>query len=179
MGLGSSGDANTSAAHPTGNTQLQEENALYALGVAGLASKKLLQKHRVSSEKLRAAAVAESDGEDAAASIIDCDATTTSTTIEKEQSKQSALIERARRVVDSVGAARRALHEYQDEKLRTAARVVTRAPIARLGRKLFALGGGQATVGLTATVAVALVLVLVKPAAHFVANESVNMTRGA
>jgi len=144
---------------------------LYALGVAGLASKKLLQKHRVSSEQLRAAAV------------IDCAATTEEEDQEPAASNHSntnkkSVVELAGSVVHSVGAARRSLHEYQNSKMRTAARVVTRAPI-QLGRKLFALGGGQKTVGLTATVAVALVFVLVKPAAQFVASESVNMTRGA
>jgi len=138
----------------------QEQDALYALGVAGLASKKLLQKHRVSSDQLRDASVKE----DAVAA--------------KVESSRHKMFDRATRVVQTIAATRQSLHKFQSHKMRGAAKSVVRAPFV-LGRKVFALGGGRHTVGVTATVAVALVFVLAKPVAHFVANESVNMTRGA
>ena len=136
----------------------QEQDALYALGVAGLASKKLLQKHRVSSDQLRDASVT-----DAAAVTVE---------------SSTKMVDRATRLVQTIAATRASLHKFQSHKMRGAAKSVVRAPFV-LGRKVFALGGGRHTVGVTATVAVAFLFVLAKPVAHFVANESMNMTRGA
>jgi len=162
-------DSSSSQATLPVQSSKQEENALYALGVAGLASKKLLQKHRVSSEQLRAASeqaidcsAIEDDGDDDDATSVG----------------SNKIVEKALCVVQKIGAARHSLHEYQNNKLRKATKVVTRLPV-KLGRKLFALGGGQRTVAMTAAVAAAFIFVLAKPVAHFVANESVNMTRGA
>ena len=170
--LGMGGDKK----HTAGLTVLQqEENALYVLGVAGLASKKLLQKHHlVSSDQLRAEAEKERDTDGTV--LVECVATDDDH--EKTSTKRTKMVQLARGAVQSLSTARRTLHECQSRQLRTAAHAVVRAPVA-LGRRLFQLGGGQTTVGLTATLAVALVFVLVKPAAYFVASESVNMTRGA
>ena len=167
--LGMGGDRNDA-----GLTQSQqEENALYALGVAGLASKKLLQKHRVSSE--RVGAVAERSAPVGSTVVNDV-----AKAADEEAKKQShtKIVHCAYEVVHSVSKARRTLHECQSHQLRAAAQVAVRAPIT-MGRKLFQLGGGEKTVSLTAAVALALVFVLIKPAVHFVASESVNMTRGA
>ena len=169
--LGMGGDKNPQAGL-TPSSQ-QEENALYVLGVAGLASKKLLQKHHlVSSAQLRAEAQ-EHAADDC--TVVECVAATDH---EEPKRPRPKVVQLARGAVQSLSTARRTLHECQNRQLRAAAKVAVRAP-ASLGRRLFQLGGGQTTVGLTATFAVALLFVLVKPAAYFVASESVNMTRGA
>ena len=172
--LGGGSDDNGDVTLPAQSCR-QEQDALYALGVAGLASKKLLQRHRVSSDALRNEAAEAEAEESSSAATTTVDAVVVSEQ-EERRPRSLALLGATALLLERAGTVRRSLHEYQGAKLRAAASLLSPA---RLLRRIFALGGGRPAVAATAAIAAALVLALARPVAHFVASESLNVTRGA
>lgn len=138
----------------------KEQDALFALGLAGLASKKLLQKHhftnRVFSDRLRQEAI-----------------DTVSTTKDVNITELGP-----RRLVQMIGELRRSLHDFQSVKIRSLVKTVVRAPLI-IGRSLIKLGGGRYAAVATVSLVVTLLLVLAKTMAQLVASEGANMARGA
>lgn len=154
--------------------QQKQEDALYALGVAGLASKKLLQKHHLAGSEPREAIAALKSAALAASMPLDVEsASATASTPAKQWIARAA---------GRVATTRRSLHEYQATKLKAAVvaafAVLMRGP-QNLVRSLWALSGGKENVTRTIIVAVALTVVLVRPLAHLVAEECLHMTRRA
>jgi hypothetical protein len=153
--------------------QQQQEDALYVLGVAGLASKRLLQKHHLpapteASVPLECVDIAE------ATQVVDVSVVPSSTAPTKLMLHKQAVAKALHRLSKS----RMALHKYQSKQLRSMASFCVRGPI-RLCQSLWRWGGGQDNVVRTLTLTAAVMLVLVRPLLQIVASESLNMTRGA
>lgn len=154
-------------------TQNQEqEDALYVLGVAGLASKRLLQKYRKPVEGPPQTLKAAVDMRPKMA-VLD---------VPNEEGPIDSLIPVTKSAVSQaltrLSQSRKSLHKYQSDQLRSAASFCARGP-AKLCRAVWQMGGGKVNVVRTLGIAVAVMLLLVRPLVHFVASEGVNMTRGA
>lgn len=139
------------------------DNALYALGVAGLASKELLQKYQISivreqqqqqQQQLDRDAVDAQNEEDNASSK------------ERIQAKLGSLFR-------PITASRRRLLHFQSAKARAAASTVVRTLISS-PRFLWKHSGGKATVGATLSLVSALVLVVARPLASAIVTEGAN-----
>ena len=120
----------------------REEDALYVLGVAGLASKKLLQKHNLLPEK--------------EAPVVD----TMATPVMSESGAASARVSNLfRHVAHKREVFLRSQTRYAHMAISYTARSLVTGPAKAL-RKFYALGGGHMTLAVTLTVLTALSIVL-------------------
>jgi hypothetical protein len=154
--------------------QQQQEDALYVLGVAGLASKRLLQKHHIPTPTTTTSTRLESVDHADVTQIVDVSVVPSSTSPTKLMLHKQAVALAFHRLSKS----RMALHKYQNKQLRTMASFCVRGPI-HLCQSLWRWGGGQRNVMRTLALTAAVMLVLVRPLLQIVASESLNMTRGA
>jgi hypothetical protein len=142
----------------------KHEDALYVLGVAELASERLLQRHHI---PLATQSVALADTQ----TIIDTQATTVVAPVMPLSSAKSPLFAQPRKptvssVLLRIQAKRRALIYYQEKQLKrlflAAMRAIAKAP-SKLGSTAKAVwqhGGGRKTLAISLTVLTALVVVL-------------------
>jgi hypothetical protein len=152
------------------SSQQVQEDALYVMGVAGLASKKLLHKHQIpidSSKELKSAGAAP----------LTVEAVQDEGPIEAMICKHG-IASSARNILSRIGNARRSLHQFQGRKLKQIGSAALKAPVF-VTKKLVDMGGGKQNIKYTLALTVALTFVLVRPAAQFIANEGLNMTVGA
>jgi hypothetical protein len=155
--------------------QKKQEDALYALGVAGLASKQLLQKHHIPLEKTQTMKAVDMRP---TKPVIDVPAEAPITSMVPATATKSAVIlNEVSQVLARLSDSRKSLHKYQSNKLKAAVAFCVRGPV-KLCRSLWKFGGGKKNVTRTLAFAVALTFILVRPLAHFVASEGLNMTRG-
>jgi len=166
----------------------QRDDALYVLGVAGLASKKLLQKHQISIDN------AQSPPQGGGSKLIDMRRRTpTSSSTENAidvpvqapidsmvpVSKVSVLASELAAFFAKLMSYRRVLHKYQSRKVKAVVGfLLTKGPVKAV-RKLLDFGGGKQNVKTTVALTAALTICLVRPLAHFAAREASNFTRGA
>ena len=161
-------------------SEQQREDALYVLGVAGLASQKLLQKHQLvssewetSSETVSASSAQESSKAMEVEAVME--ATFGSTMTQK-------VLRPTVRMVRSIEDRKSAFLRVQGQKLRSAlsvilkyvARGLTQGPMAT-GKALLELGGGKKSIALTVAGVTAVYLIL-RPAIQAIATEAA-MTR--
>ena len=139
-----------------------QENALYALGIAGLASQRLLQKHQLplprNSLEQESVQVSSSSGE--VVSVLE----------EKSTLNVSRLFAR-------IALQRRLLLHYQNRKLRAFAKLLIRTLRTGPGNVLkhaLELGGGKKTIVLTATALATLIFVLARPLAQTIVREGAS-----
>lgn len=161
--------------------QQQQEDALFVLGVAGLASKRLLQKHHIPTpsptrEGLKASA-AQGDVEAKASStpapiVVDV---AVANALENNNHFLSAILTPLQlflaQALARLSHIRQLLQRYQMQKLRSLAALCVRGPIS-VSRSLWRMGGGRANIARTSAVAVAVayLFVLGRPVMHFVAS---------
>lgn len=158
----------------------QEEDALFVLGVAELASERLLQKHHASLQyKKRAPAL-----EEVQEVVIDAVAETEPTedaVISKDKVSESrkavmfaTLAAAGRKVLAGVSNRRKALIAYQEKKVVAALLVAFKTCLdtpVKTAKLLWNLGGGKKTVALTASAFITAFL-LVRPVAQAVISEA-------
>lgn len=147
----------------------KQEDALYVLGVAGLASKRLLQKHQISAED------AQQKMEAAEMPMVDVQAPIESMV---PSTKSAFLLNEASHVLACVAQTRKSLHQFQSDKLRSAVLLAKHGP-GKLAKKVWQLGGGKYTVRRTLSTVVLLTFIVARPLAQLIASEGLNMTRGA
>jgi len=157
------------------------ENALYVLGVAELASKRLLKKHRL---PIR-------DGPPLSTEsgvVIEAIATSTPEVLQTEQSSMvaektavSPVVEAGTAVVNKVVGSRRAILRYQARKLSSFFKFVLNslAKTPKACAELWKLGGGRKPVTLTLSFAAAF-LIVARPIAQAVVRDAADQAvRGA
>lgn len=144
-------------------TLVDQENALYALGVAGLASQRLLQKHQLpvpkGSEKQESFEVSSSNG----------------TAVSAIQQEKSVL--NAGRLVASIASQRQLLLRFQNRKLRALAKLcvkVLKSGPRKVLKHALELGGGKKTVIITVSALATILLVVARPLAHTIVREGAN-----
>jgi hypothetical protein len=143
----------------------QRENALYALGVAGLASKRLLHKHHIPT-----------DADKTGASIVETPVSTQEPQHEIVVSKRTVLLSELAALAHKLSEWRQMLHRFQVRQFQKAAAMAVAVPTKAI-QSLWKHGGGKRNVMLTVTVAATLMVCLARPVVQFVASEGVNMTR--
>ena len=163
-------------------SQQQEEDALYVLGVAELASERLLQKHHGHLQYKRRASTQEVEKKQEV--IIDAvveEEPTEDNVIAKDESSEArkalmfaAIAQSGRKLLKGISARRKALIEFQDKKIVAAAALALKTllstPIKAM--KLFwNLGGGKKTIALTASAFITAFLVI-RPVAEAVMRET-------
>lgn len=166
-------------------SQQQEEDALYVLGVAELASERLLQKHHGSLQQYKRKTLEEAEKKqevviDAVAKeepTEDTDVAVVSNDESSETRKAllfATLAQAGRNVLKGVSARRKALIAYQDKKVVAAMllafKTTVDAPI-KAAKLLWNLGGGKKTIALTVSAFVTAFLV-VRPVAQAVVGEA-------
>lgn len=153
-------------------SQQQQENALYVLGVAELASERLLQKHHSALQYKRRETAQEKKESpvviDAIVENVSQDA------VAKDETKKRLLGVTLRSIFKGISERRQDLIAFQDRKLVSAMtatlKAASKAPV-KAGRALLYLGGGKKTVALTASVVFAAFLVI-RPVAHAMLREA-------
>lgn len=169
--------------------QHQEEDALYVLGVAELASERLLQKHQAALHQPKRKVPAEEMKKE---NEVVIDAVAESETVEDtdvvldESSKVrkafafATLAEVGRKVLKNVSDRRNALIAYQEKKavsaLLLAFKTTLGAPV-KGAKLLWNLGGGKKTIALTATAFITVFLVVRPVAQAVVANGATSYSR--
>jgi hypothetical protein len=147
----------------------QRENALYALGVAGLASKRLLHKHQIP--------VSETDLIGTSSIVVTpVDSQEESPTNEIILSKRTILLSELAALAHKLSEWRQSLHRFQVRQIQKAAAIAVAVPTKAI-QSLWKHGGGKKNVLLTVTVAATFMVCLARPVVQFVASEGVNMTR--
>jgi hypothetical protein len=130
----------------------REEDALYILGVAELASQQLLQKHQLA-DKVQPRRIKPQVEPVLDAAVV----------VDEPKTRAEKLVEAGSSVLKRLGAKRRALVECQSRQLKNAfrftARTVATGPV-KATAALWNHGGGKKTVGLTASLLVAAFFVL-------------------
>lgn len=155
-------------------TQPEEENALYVLGVAGLASERLLQKHQPG-----ARSASESTSESVATTTVDVEVIPTS----KLAVLLALVLRKVSPVTTVLALSRQALVRYETRKARQLGAFLASslfvAP-ARVGRALLNLSGGKRNLACTITIATTLTVFLVRSLIRVALSEgaSVSATTG-
>jgi hypothetical protein len=167
-------------------SQQQEEDALYVLGVAELASERLLQKHHGALQQYKRKVPAQETKKDDEL-VIDAESEPVEDTdvVLDESSKVrkalafATLPEAGRKVLRSVSDRRKALIAYQEKKvvsaLLLAFKTTLDAPV-KAARLLWNLGGGKKTIALTVSAFITVFLV-VRPVAQAVMSEATSYSR--
>jgi hypothetical protein len=139
----------------------KEDNAFYVLGVAGLASQRLLQKHQPATPTQASAATRKVESHGFAV-----DAVMTVLPSSRLSVVASMAVAGVTPILERLLRQRRALLRFQTVTLRTALKFLIRkganAPI-RAAKSVIRLGGGKQNIVVTATVTAALAFVLVRP----------------
>jgi len=148
------------ASEPTSSSS----NAMYALGVAGIAGKQLLEKHSDS--------VVSKQAPFQDAQIMD---KTLSTQLSSETALFSSVIAtKLGPIFRKISHKRQILIRYESQKLHAAIvfllKTALRLPV-KLGQAIWNMGGGKKTIALTFTVATALTLVLMRPIVEAVSTS--------
>jgi hypothetical protein len=141
----------------------KKDNAFYVLGVAGLASQRLLQKHQPAAPIQTSAATkrAERPTQDFA---VDAEMTVLPST--RLSVVASMAVAGVTPILERLSRQRRALLRFQTLKLRAILKFVIRnVPIVsvKAAKSVIRMGGGKQTVTMTLTVAAALTFVLLRP----------------
>lgn len=149
-------------------SQRQQENALYVLGVAELASERLLQKHQAAPQQhKRHAPVQEKESEVVIDAVVEDISQDVVAKYESPPETRQALLlatvsQMVRSVLTGVGNRRKALIAYQDKKLMSAMtralNTIARTPFKAI-QAFWKLGGGKKTVALTASAFITAFLV--------------------
>jgi hypothetical protein len=156
-------------------SQQEQEDALHVLGVAGLASERLLQKHQATlqqhkrretvQEKKESPVVIDAVIEDVSQDVV---------VKTSPENRHALLLVTLRSVLKGISDRRKALISFQEKKLLSAMsltlKAASKAPV-KAGRALWNLGGGKKTVALTASVVFASFLVI-RPVAHAMLREA-------
>lgn len=144
----------------------QRDNALYALGVAGLASERLLHKH----QPLKSAA--------APADTTEIETTVPVVVEQTEQPRiallASILMARVSPLIRQVVLRRKLLIRYQSIKLRAFAQAFTKALASaptKTAKALINLSGGKRNVIVTASILATLFFVILRPVAQTIVSE--------
>jgi len=166
----------------------QEEDALYVLGVAELASERLLQKHHTALQQhKRKEPIQEIEKEQKVVidAVVETETVDDDTVVAKVESSEArkalmfaTLAEAGRKVLKSVSVRRKALIAFQEKQvvaaLLLAFKTALDAPIK--ATKLFwNLGGGKRTIALTASAFITAFLV-VRPVAQAVLSEAMTFS---
>lgn len=160
----------------------QEEDALYVLGVAELASERLLQKHHAALQYKRKAPALETEKEQEV--VIDAVAETEpedAVVVPKDETSEArkalmfaTLATAGRKVLKGVSNRRKALIAYQEKKvvaaLLAAFKTALNTPV-KTTKLLWNLGGGKKTIALTAS-AFITAFVLIRPVAQAMMSEA-------
>jgi hypothetical protein len=157
--------------------QRQQDDALFVLGVAGLASQQLLQKHQKQHD--RAAGTA---APPRLASSATAPATAQLVAIGRSAAKHeeggltpaaivlSALLDRLKPLARNLALRRKLLLRYQAQQLNVLtalfARALTLGP-SKAATTLWRMGGGKKNVAVTLTVMAALTVFVIRPLAEF------------
>ena len=164
-------------AFPTDATHVQHnhEDALYVLGVAGLASKKLLQKHHIPIAEASSIPNNEQVQQDASSSFkdgkskaIDVGFTAIPSTPLTETFVQAFL---------RVSKSRKAFIRYQSSRIRAAFLLLIRGPIQMI-RSFWKFGGGKDNIAKTVSITIASVYIVFRMVAYVIANEGMNLPHG-
>ena len=159
--------------------QQTQADALYVLGVAGLASKKLLQKHQIHFEKINHRAPKKQ--EETPTNVIDVVTDESLATASRWSQKKQLLMNRLAKHVAQLSNKRRSLLLFQKRQLTSLARStligLTQAP-KEIARKAWNHGGGKRNVMFTASLVVAFTFVILQPVLKTAAREGLNMTIG-
>lgn len=165
------------------SSQQQQSDALYVLGVAGLASEKLLQKHHL---QMRNSAF-KSNGRTISSStasenhVIDIATEQSSLDDGKPQKSKDLVLEMIRKSFIQVALKRQKLLQFQKKRLpglvRGAVVGVSRTPL-QLCRRAWYMGGGKRNVVFAASLLVAFTFLILQPLAKTAIRESLNMTVG-
>ena len=142
----------------------RKEDALYVLGVANLASKKLLQKHH----RLREAY--HERKEEKKAKMLDF---TDAEIVDETSTTTSAAVRSATSLVRQVAHKREVLVQRQMKTLRLAMAFLVRSLVTspvKAARQLFIVGGGKKSMAVAFT-AVATITILLRPILRIVAKE--------
>jgi hypothetical protein len=162
------GDDAGAADSPEAQQHLQQDAALYVLGVAGLASQQLLLKHHargagVAAPRRLAASVAASIGQ---LSALDKAAATDLEVVDV----LSALLDRLKPLARQVTIRRKLLIRYQARQLNALAALFAKALAlgpAKAATALWRMGGGRKNVAVTLTAMAAFTVFVIRPLAEF------------
>lgn len=150
--------------------QSEQEDALYVLGVAGLASKRLLQKHQTLTESSKPKRMTTKSAD------VRPKMPVMDVPIVVQAGKPLAIVNEFSQALARISDSRKSLHKFQNEKLKAAVAFCMRGPV-KLCRSVWQWGGGKPTVTLTLSFTMALTFILVRLLSHVVASEGLNMTR--
>lgn len=152
------------------------EDSLYVLGVANLASRKLLQKHQTTSKHLRdvinKTVVEENQKVTPIPELVNYNEVS-STKIFSSTKSLSPLLAR-------VTVFRRMLLQYQTFKMREMIAKIAlgiRFGVPRVAKLLFELGGGKRMVALTLTGVAGLMLLVIRPTVEAIVSEGAVMSK--
>lgn len=164
---GSSMDNHATSSTTTSNPATNTEDALYVLGVAGLASKKLLQKHHLTTSTTTASSVSDSKvvSDNAKATAIDVGYTNTS-------AAAALTTETLAQTLIRLLVNRKALIEYQRKQLKEmVALVFVRGPTHMI-RSLWKFCDGTRFVKRTILMTITLSFLIFRTVSFIIANES-------
>lgn len=133
-----------------------QDDALYVLGVAGLASKKLLEKHHIPESFVKPVDA----NEEGAIDVTPAAANKTPVQLAK--------------MIARVTKARQALYAYQTRKLMSLSKVLMRTS-TKLLHKMWLASGGKRSLTIAATLATILTIALIRPLLIGIGKESLNM----
>jgi hypothetical protein len=150
-----------------------QDNALYVLGVAGLASKRLLHKHHIPASFLNPMErpLARDAIDVASSSSMNADESSSSTT--SQHSKTALEMEK---IIARVTEVRRALITFQTRKLVGALKALLKTPAALI-KNIWAIGGGKRSFAIAVTLASVLTIVLIRPLLVALGKAILNIVR--
>jgi hypothetical protein len=158
----------------------QHDDALFVLGVAGLASKRLLQKHHITTTE----ASAQTKGEHASTvaptqrdDVLSVSNRPIDVGFTSVPMAAVAVTETFVQTLSRILASRQLLMQYQREKIQAVIKLMIHGPI-RMARSLWKFGGGTHTISRTVSVTLAFVLVSFRMLSYLLSSDGLNMTNG-
>ena len=159
-------------------SEQQEEDALFVLGVAELASERLLQKHHASLQYKKRAPALEEEQEVVIDAVAETDSSEDAVVSKVSESRRAVmfatLAATGRKVLTGVSNRRKALIAYQEKKIVAALLVAFKTSLdtpAKAAKLIWSLGGGKKTVTLTVSAFITAFL-LVRPVAQALISEA-------
>lgn len=146
-------------------SQQIQDDALYVLGVAGLASKRLLSRHHIPESCVKT--ISSSTGDEGAIDVC-AHSTTTAPSATTPASRK------LRKICAHIAKVRQAVHAYQTRKLLVLSKVLLNAP-AKMLKRLWIVGGGTRSLSIALTFASVLMIAVIRPLLVAFGKESLNV----